>query len=55
MKATRAFILFLSLLCTIALRAEVLVLQSGAEVQGTIVFQNDEVVIIKTPAGARYQ
>ena len=55
MKATRAFILFLSLLCTIALRAEVLVLQSGAEVQGTIVFQNEEVVIIKTPSGARYQ
>lgn len=55
MKVTRAFILFLSLLCTIALRAEVLVLQSGAEVQGTIVFQNEEVVIIKTPSGARYQ
>ncbi|MGM9826305.1 MAG: hypothetical protein ACI3Z8_07720, partial [Paludibacteraceae bacterium] len=55
MKAIRALILSLSLLCTVALQGEVLVLQSGKEIQGTIVFQNEEVVIIKTASGSRFQ
>lgn len=55
MKAIRAFILFLSLLCTVASQGEVLVLQSGKEIQGTIVFQNEEVVVIKTASGSRFQ
>ncbi|MGN0235082.1 MAG: hypothetical protein ACI4BD_02040 [Paludibacteraceae bacterium] len=55
MKAFRALILFFSLLCTVALQGEILVLQSGKEIQGTIVFQNEEVVIIKTSSGNRFQ
>ena len=47
--------MFLSLLCTVALQGEVLVLQSGKEIQGTIVFQNEEVVVIKTASGSRFQ
>ena len=36
-------------------RAETLVLRTGARVAGTIVFQNDEVVIVKDADGARFQ
>jgi hypothetical protein len=35
--------------------AETLVLRTGARVRGTIVFQNDEVVIIRDLEGARFQ
>ena len=35
--------------------AETLVLRTGARVKGTIVFQNDEVVIIRDAEGARFQ
>ena len=35
--------------------AETIVLRTGARVQGTIVMQNEEVVIVKTEEGARFQ
>lgn len=35
--------------------AETLVLRTGARVEGTIVFQNEEVVIIRDAEGARFQ
>lgn len=46
-------LLFLTLaLCAYA---ETIVLRTGARVQGTIVFQNEEVVIIRDAEGARFQ
>ena len=43
--------------CLFALcaHAETLVLRTGARVKGTIVFQNEEVVIIRDESGARFQ
>ena len=38
-----------------AVRADIIVLQSGKEIHGTIVFQNEEVLVIKTSSGNRYQ
>lgn len=35
--------------------AETIVLHTGARVKGTILFQNDEVVIVRDEAGARFQ
>lgn len=46
------------LLCLLGLTyacAETLLLRTGARVQGTIVFQNEEVVIIRDAEGARFQ
>ena len=43
------------LACTLCVRAEVLVLRTGTQVKGTIVFQNDEVVVLKDASGARFQ
>lgn len=51
----RRLILFLFMLCAIAVQADVVVLQSGKEIQGTILVQNEEVVIIKTASGSRFQ
>jgi len=45
-------------LCSLSLayaHAETIVLHTGARVKGTIVFQNDEVVIVRDEAGARFQ
>ena len=42
----------LSFVCA---HAETLILRTGARVQGTIVFQNEEVVIIRNAEGARFQ
>ena len=41
--------------CALCAHAETLVLRTGARVQGTIVFQNEEVVIIRNAEGARFQ
>lgn len=51
----RASYILLFLFAWITIHAEVLVLRSGDMVEGTIIFQNEEVVIIKTPGGTRYQ
>lgn len=51
----RRLILFLFMLCAIAVQADVVVLQSGKEILGTILVQNEEVVIIKTASGSRFQ
>ncbi len=45
----------LILLTALSARAEVVVLRTGAEIRGTIVLQNDDVVIVKDASGARYQ
>lgn len=51
----RRLIFLCLLLCTMAVRADIIVLQSGKEIHGTIVFQNEEVLVIKTSSGNRYQ
>lgn len=51
----RRFIVPLFLLCTMAVQADVVILLSGKEIQGTILVQNEEVVIIKTSSGSRFQ
>lgn len=54
MRKLFVFIVFFcaSLLCA---HAETLLLRTGARVKGTIVLQNDEVVIIRDASGARFQ
>ena len=54
MKNRLLFILLLSLSFVCA-HAETIVLRTGARVKGTIVFQNEEVVIIRNAEGARFQ
>lgn len=54
MKHTILTILLL-VVCTLAVQAEVVTLKTGAKVYGTVVFQNEEVVILKDASGARYQ
>ena len=51
----RRHVLALLLLAASCACAETIVLHTGARVQGTIVFQNEEVVIIRDAAGARFQ
>ena len=50
-------IAFLILLCTALAyaHAETLILRTGARVKGSIIFQNEEVVILRTDEGARFQ
>ncbi len=51
-------IVFLFILCFTSLayvHAETIVLRTGARVRGTIVFQNEEVVIVRNTEGARFQ
>lgn len=43
------------LLLGLPVQAEVLVLKSGAMVEGTILFRNDEAVVIRDASGARFQ
>lgn len=43
------------LACAVCAQAEVLTLRTGAIVVGTIVFENEEVVVLKDASGARYQ
>lgn len=52
----RLYILGLFVLMCVCAHAETILLRTGARVKGTIVFQNDEVVIIREEAsGARFQ
>lgn len=51
----RFFFVVALLLCTVGIQAEVLTLRTGAQVQGTIVFQNEEVIVFKDASGARFQ
>ena len=41
--------------CTAGMRAEVLTLRTGVQVQGTVLFQNEEVVVFRDTSGARFQ
>lgn len=45
----------LCIVCAICACAETIVLRTGARVKGEIVFQNDEVVIVRDASGARFQ
>lgn len=45
---------FLALVC-VCTHAETIVLRTGTRVQGTIVFQNEEVVIVRNAEGQRFQ
>ena len=51
----RRYILFLLTILALCARAETIVLHTGARVKGTIVFQNEEVVIVRDVSGARFQ
>ena len=53
MRKILAILVFFAL-CVCA-HAETIVLRTGARVKGTIVFQNDDVVIIRNDEGARFQ
>lgn len=50
-----SLILFIFLLWGTTAMAEVVILESGAHVEGEILLQNEEVVIIKKKDGTRYQ
>ena len=54
MKKKSLFIAFF-LVCALCAYAETIVLRTGARVKGEIVFQNDEVVILRNAEGARFQ
>ena len=43
------------LVCALCVHAETLVLRTGTRVQGEIVFQNEEVIILRDATGARFQ
>lgn len=51
----RIYILLLFSALALCARAETIVLHTGARVKGTIVFQNEEVVIVRDASGARFQ
>ena len=51
----RLYIIALLCVACLCAHAETIVLRTGARVQGTIVFQNEEVVIIRNAEGARFQ
>lgn len=51
----RLYIIALVLLCAMCAHAETLLLRTGARVKGEIIFQNEEVVIIRNAEGARFQ
>lgn len=43
------------LVCSLSAQAEVITLKSGRQLEGTIVFQNEQVVVFKDAKGKRYQ
>lgn len=51
----RIWIVVMLLCCAICTQAEIVLLRTGKEVEGTIVFQNEEVVILQTAGGGRFQ
>ncbi|MBO5816350.1 MAG: hypothetical protein J6R26_00150 [Paludibacteraceae bacterium] len=55
MKTIKYILLTLNILLSTTLLAEVVVLKTGRRVEGEIILQNDEVVIIKKKDGTRYQ
>lgn len=48
-------VIFTLLALCVCVHAETIILRTGARVLGTIVFQNEEVVIIRNAEGARFQ
>ena len=48
-------VIFTLLALCVCVHAETIILRTGARVQGMIVFQNEEVVIIRNAEGARFQ
>jgi hypothetical protein len=53
--AKKLSIIALLLVCAICAHAETILLRTGARVKGSIVFQNEEVVIIRNAEGKRFQ
>lgn len=51
----RLFIIALLFLLALCAHAETIILRTGARVKGTILFQNEEVVILRDSEGARFQ
>ena len=51
----KLFIIALLLVCALCAHAETIVLRTGARVKGAIVFQNEEIVIIRNAEGKRFQ
>lgn len=49
------FLLILVCVCVICVHAETIILRTGTRVEGTIVFENEEVVIVRNSEGARFQ
>lgn len=49
------YILALLCLCALCAHAETILLRTGARVKGEIVFQNEEVVIVRNAEGKRFQ
>lgn len=51
----KQFVLLFMLCVALAAQAELVTLKNGTQIRGTIVVQNDEVVIVREASGARYQ
>lgn len=51
----KCFVLILLFFMALSLRAEVVIMKSGKRYTGEIVFQNEEVVIIRDATGTRFQ
>ena len=51
----KLYTIALILLCAICAHAETLILRTGARVKGDILFQNEEVVVLRNAEGARFQ
>ena len=51
----KLYTIALILLCALCAHSETLILRTGARVKGEILFQNEEVVIIRNAEGARFQ
>ena len=51
----KLYTIALILLCALCAHAETLILRTGARVKGDILFQNEEVVVLRNAEGARFQ
>jgi hypothetical protein len=51
----RLAIIVVMVLAWVSIQADVVTLKNGAQVRGTIVLQNDEVVILRNASGVRMQ
>ena len=51
----KLYTIALILLCALCAHAETLILRTGARVKGEILFQNEEVVVLRNAEGARFQ